>query len=475
MCTVATAMLRPTSRFTSIVGLRRPRPGALVALLRRPTVLLALVLLLSTAARLAWLGEPCRSPCRAATDHTLVFDEAYYVNAARVIAGVRPPAGASYAQAPLGDDPNAEHPQLAKLLMAAMIKLFGDGPFAWRIWSVVFGTVAILGMFALVRAAGGSSWIGLAAALQMSCDNLLLVHGRIGTLDIYALAGMIWGAAVYLRGRPWLAGLVIGVAACAKEVAPYVLLVLVLYELLGWLVSRGGVLARLRRLAGCVIVSWAAFFALLGVLGLIAPPYNDAAARPLTGGPFKHFAHIVHYAAGQTSPHGPKGIASYPWWWLVDYKPITYLTVNPSLPGDGLYAIKPPVHFIGIISPPILVVGLPALLIAAVGLVRRRRGPPSQVELVGRRPPPSGVGILSLAWFAGTFVPFVLLTLIWQRTSYLYYMLIVMPGIYLAAGRLLEGRRLDRRGLHVWLVGVWVASLVVAAAILYPLTPISLP
>src|SRR5581483_5481916 len=126
------------------------------------------------------------------------------------IAGIHPATGQNYNGAPLGDDPNAEHPQLAKLVIAGAIELFGDGPFAWRIGSILLGSVAILGMFALVRAAGGNRWAALAAAALMASDNLVLVHGRIGTLDIYALAAMVWGVALYLRGRPVWAGAVLG-------------------------------------------------------------------------------------------------------------------------------------------------------------------------------------------------------------------------------------------------------------------------
>ena len=46
--------------------------------------------------------SPADSPAASANDHLLVFDEDYYVNAARVIAGVRPPHDSPYAQAPLG-------------------------------------------------------------------------------------------------------------------------------------------------------------------------------------------------------------------------------------------------------------------------------------------------------------------------------------------------------------------------------------
>ena len=180
---------------------------------------------------------------------------------------------------PLGDDPNAEHPQLAKLVIAGAIELFGDGPLAWRLPSILLGSLAILGMFALVRAAGGGPWVAVGAAALMAADNLLLVHSRIATLDIYAVTAMIWAAVLYLRGRPLLAGVVIGVGACAKEVAPYVLLALVALELLRAHRDRSAVGPALVRVAMCAAAAAAVFVGLLALLDVIAPPYDPLARQ----------------------------------------------------------------------------------------------------------------------------------------------------------------------------------------------------
>src|ERR1700729_3833880 len=196
MCTVAAAMLRESTRSRLFARLQTST--------RAPIVGLILVSLLSLGARAYKLDEPCQSPCNTANEHTMIFDEAYYVNAARVIVGIHPPQGDHYSASPLGTDPNAEHPQGAKLIVAAAIELFGDGPFAWRLPSLIFGSLALLGMFALVRSAGGGRWSALGAATLMATDNLLLVHGRIFTLDIYVVTMMIWGVAFYLQDRPGL-------------------------------------------------------------------------------------------------------------------------------------------------------------------------------------------------------------------------------------------------------------------------------
>jgi predicted membrane-bound dolichyl-phosphate-mannose-protein mannosyltransferase len=341
----------------------RARAVSMIGAGRSPIVVLAALCVLSLAARAAWLGAPCRSPCAAGADHVLIFDEVYYVNAARVIAGIHPPRGSPYADSPLGVDPNSEHPQLAKLAIAGSIELLGDGPLAWRLGSLVFGTLAILGMFVLARAAGLGRWSALAAAALMASDNLLIVHGRIGTLDIYALAAMVWAGAAYLRERSVTAGALVGIGACLKLVAGYLVLAFGTIELLRRLCSPRHGRASARRLAVCSISAAAVFLGLLALLDRIAPPYYDAAHKPIAANPFAHLAHMVSYAAHQTSPSGPRGIASYPWTWLVDYKPITYLNVNPARPAPGLYHVHPAVHFLGLISPPILLLALPAIFL----------------------------------------------------------------------------------------------------------------
>ncbi|HZU61683.1 MAG TPA: glycosyltransferase family 39 protein, partial [Solirubrobacteraceae bacterium] len=269
-----------------------------------PLALLVLLCLASFGARAAWIGLPCQSPCTRPVDHLLIFDEHYYVNSARVMAGLRPPAaqGAAYAHAPLGSDPNAEHPQLAKLIMAGAIEALGDGPWAWRIGSLIFGTLAILGMFALVRAANGGPWLALGASALMACDNLMLVQGRIGTLDIYVVAAMVWAGALYLWGHPLLSGLLTGIGASMKPFALDLVAVLLLYEVLSLRCtpvhiseSRTGLRARvpeirgaLTRLLGAYGVTGAAFIGLLAILDQIAPPYDNAAGHFVRGGPLAH-------------------------------------------------------------------------------------------------------------------------------------------------------------------------------------------
>jgi predicted membrane-bound dolichyl-phosphate-mannose-protein mannosyltransferase len=444
MCTVAPGMVDRLHSW----ALRRPG---------LPLALLAALCVLSLGLRVAWIGAPCYSPCASAGAHLVIFDEDYYVNAARVIAGIRPPAGVPYSHSPLGTDPNAEHPPLAKLIMAGSIELFGDDPPAWRLGSLVFGTIAILGMYALVRAARGSRWLALGASALMAADNLFLVHARIGTLDIYAVAAMVWGAALYLRRRPVLAGVVIGVGACAKEVAPYVLLVLILVEAVLWLTTRAELGARLARLGAGIAAAAGTFVGLMAALGPVAPPYADAEGRRVAGGVWGEISHVVSYAAHQTSPHGPQGIASYPWQWLYDLKPITYLSINPARPVVGLLNVHPEVHFLGFISPPILLFGLLGAIAALVTVVRRGRSGALVID------------VLAPAWFLATFVPFVLASLLFARTSYLYYMLIVMPALYLAAAYLVARVRLPRA-----VTLLWVLSVLAAVVVLYPLTPIPL-
>jgi dolichyl-phosphate-mannose-protein mannosyltransferase len=387
-----------------------------------------------------WLDRPRRA---------LIFDEAYYVNAARVILGMHVPSGDHYAGSPPGLDPNQEHPPLAKLLIALGMRLFGDGALGWRILPLIFGSLAILALYWVVRAAGGGSWLALGAAALMAADNLSLVHGRIATLDVFVVVFMLAAAALYLRDRPLLAGVVLGIGCCTKLVAPYLLVVLALLEAgrvllraraaeLTW---RRAAVERLAPLATCAAATMLVYLGLLYGLDHFFSAYRN---------PLVHTRAMLDYAARLTNPNGPEGIASYPWQWLLDQEPINYYTVNTNvLSGGKVIATHPVVAFQGLMNPAIIVLALPALFLAASTAWRRR----------------DDLSILVVGWFLGTWLPFAVaaapLGSHGNRISYLYYMVIVLPAVYVGVARLLSHPGLPRAVLagYVCILGYWFVAL----------------
>jgi hypothetical protein len=185
------------------------------------------------------------------------------------------------------------------------------------------------------------------------------------------------------------------------------------------------------------------------------------------------------YAAAQVSQNGPKGIASYPWQWLYDVRWIVYLNVDPSRPAPGLYRITPPVHFLGMINPPILLAAVLGVVWAASRLWAERGiavlGPAGGRAAAGPDPALRAgswhrgrhtLPAVAVAWSVATWLPFEVLSLVDSRTSYLYYMVIVMPGLYL--GAVLVAERLWRVR---WLAVLWMLLVLAGAIVMYPFTP----
>ena len=169
--------------------------------LRDPARVTILLLLAALILRGLWLTAPARG---------LIFDEAFYVNAARVILGW--PALGHYADSPPGLDPNTEHPPLGKLLMAASMAVFGDNGLGWRVPSIVAAMIALIVLVEIVRRLDRSAWFAVLVVALVAFDNLTFVHGRIGTLDMLVLAPMLVGSWLALQRRWVLAGVAIGIA-----------------------------------------------------------------------------------------------------------------------------------------------------------------------------------------------------------------------------------------------------------------------
>ncbi len=439
----------------------RPGPFATAAVLAgraldnrwAPRIALCLILIFSFGGKAIDLSQPC---CKVHKPD-LIFDESYYVNAARVIVGINPPANMPYHEAPLYKDPNAEHPQLAKLGIAAGIEVFGDDPTGWRAGSILFSLIALIALYALVRACGGGPWLAVGASAVMTLDNLMLVHGRIGTLDIYAVAMMIVSAAFYMRKRPLLAGLALGVAACMKEVALALLFVFVLLEGLQvarvWIAEhddlRAALIARGRQLGLFVLASAAGTVGLLWLLDVLVPAYDPGTHITYGGNPFAHLAHMYDYAQLLKAKPGETGIASDPLAWLLNEKPINYLRVAVSTSAGGkVVSTHDTYRFEGVMNPFIIFLAIPALCAALAAAWK-----------TGER-----LAALGACWCLGTFLPYLVGSAVSDRISYLYYMVTVMPGVYLITARFFGSKWMPKAAT----VG-WAIALIYGFVHLYPI------
>ncbi len=437
--------------------------------------------------RLAWISNP----------RILVFDENYYVSAARKILGVRMESDQLYATAASGLDPNFAHPPLGKLLISLGIRTFGDRPIGWRFVSIVFGTYAILALYWLARTAGFSSWTSLGASSLMAADPMFFVHGRVGMLEILVLTFMLVGAAVYMSDRPAVAGVIVGVGATIKLVTLFVLsvfLALELFRLLtraryerrrpkkqreeGW--ARRVLPRRAAALAlagGTAIVCYLGLLQLLDtrftnfdnsiqhtrsmltsfesggldktVIDLIAPSASvrgerDAASPLAVGAPDPVQNPQPAVQEPLKAPVGPVirqrgqniGFAavSEPWQWMLNEEPLLYYRA-PTFRGEvrswsllgqrTLYAT----YFHVLINPAIIVLAIPALVFSLYRGWRKR----------------GNGAFLPMAWFLGVWGMYVLSDALRpQASGHLYYMLIVLPAVYIAVAQLFTAERLRR-------------------------------
>jgi len=403
-----------------------------------PGTLLALLLIAALVVRIVWLTLP---------QNSLIFDESYYVNAARVLLGWTVPAGAPYAGAPIGLDPNTEHPPLGKLLMALSMAGFGDNGLGWRLPSVIAGMVALVAVYQIVRSAGESARLALLAVGFLAFENLTLVHGRIGTLDMLVLAPILVGAWLALRGRWAAAGAATGIGMLMKLTALYGLLaLLIMLALALWATWRRQRRLRLSDLRPTVVALIAFSIVTIGGLWLLDVRFSSYA------NPIEHLRHMIEYGAnlarGVVGPGSCPGNDSSPWQWLFNECQMSYLRVDVTVKaGEKILSIYPTIDFRGAMNP-ILIGSLPIAFLFTGWLAWKRR---------------SRLAAWSIVWAAASYVPYVALALLSQRVTYLYYFLPVVPALAVATALTLR-----RSGLPRFVTVGYVAAYLVAFAAYFP-------
>jgi predicted membrane-bound dolichyl-phosphate-mannose-protein mannosyltransferase len=289
-------------------------------------------------------------------------------------------------------------------MMAACIHVFGDRDFAWRIPSVVLGTLSIWLVHRIVLALGGSTRQALFAAFAIAFDNLSFVHGRIAMLDVYMMTFCLVGTLLYFRSYFALAGLAFGIATLCKLNGMLGVVALVFYELLR--TPRWTFRALWKALVPCAVTAafcGASFLSGLGALDCYVTTFRS---------PFAHVAHMVTYAKSLTRTGPPQGSESTPLQWWMNSGAINYFIVTTSVPGGTWTSIL----FRAAMTDVLLFTAPFALFYAAI---RTWAGT-------------SRIAAFAIAGLVANYGPVFFAWALYHRMSYIYYMVPSVPAIVCA-------------------------------------------
>jgi 4-amino-4-deoxy-L-arabinose transferase-like glycosyltransferase len=384
--------------------------------LHQPARALGLLLFVALILRTVFLNIPRGS----------IFDETYYVNAARIILGW--PATAHYIGSPPGFDPNTEHPALGKLLIAGSMLVFGDNGLGWRIPSVIAGMIALVAVYLIARDTTRSAWLPILVTALVSFDNLTLVHGRIGTLDMLVLAPMLVGSWLALRKRWILAGVAMGIALLIKITALYGIGAVVLYVLLTdgpewWRRRRIPRLDDLRGPLGFIVITFSIALAGLTLL--------DARLSQFPS-PLDHIARIFTYGANLNAPITTgicPAVDSKPWQWLFNECQINYYSADVTTSSGGAVVSKvATIAFRGALNP-LLASAIPLAALFTAWYAWRTR---------------NRLALWAITWGIANYAPYLLLAVFTRRIMYIYYALPLVPAVAIGIALLLTRAGLPR-------------------------------
>jgi predicted membrane-bound dolichyl-phosphate-mannose-protein mannosyltransferase len=359
---------------------------------------LTYLLVLSFILRFLWLDKP----------GALIFDEKYYVNAVRVILGL-PQDPLTFPDAKPGIDPVSGHPPLAKGIIALSMMVLGNNAYGFRVPSVIFGTISIMIFYLLAKKLSGNSTLALIASFVFSFGNLVFVQSRIALLDIFMLTFMILGFYWCIKGKLVLSAVAIGLSTLSKYPGLFAVGAVIVYYLLKKnegkseydLKSR---LAGLERFVAAYVV---VLLPLLALLGWLYGGYTN---------PLAQMGQFFSSAAKLTSST-PQGIASYPWQWLINEVQIPYIIVRGNIVAGGkVLGTITMVAFMGAMNPAILYLTIPSMGYMAYRYIRAR----------------DNFSLFTILWFVFTYLPYYPMSFLFHRIIYIFYFLSTIPAVCLA-------------------------------------------
>lgn len=307
----------------------------------------------------------------------LILDEQHYVNDARNIIGEHQTL-------------RFEHPPLAKLFIVSGIKLFGDNPWGWRFFSVIFGTATIVLFYFLCRRLNMSRNATSIATFLLALENMTFVQASVAMLDVYCVTFMLASFLLYASRKYIASGVAVGLSVLAKLNGALALPAMVIH----WLFHRQG---RSWRFALTVGIAPLAFVALMPLFDFAIVQNFSALVDPIS-----RIKTILSLSSSLTFITAAHSAMSRPWEWLIYYK---YM---------GYYGAP---HYAAAISPSIWALIIPAFAYMVYRAVKGNQA-----------------GLFGAAWFASTYLVWIPISIITDRVSFIYYFYATIGAICLGLG-----------------------------------------
>lgn len=399
-------------------------------------------------------------------EKSMVFDEAFYVPAARDILN--------------GTASNPEHPFLGKGWIALGIFLFGDNWFGWRIMSVLFSTLSLI-VFYLIANHFLSKRLAVYATALLGFEMIFFVHGSLALLEVPSIFFAFLGFWLYLKrgsqkiiGIPvsyWLAAVAMGISYLSKETAAFFVITLVFlyistmrysqYRDLLPKIWKGLILVLM--LAGVYLIpvtiydqiyqpsSATEVFVTETVVHLKDPQgditstttiTNTTTTKNIIKNGIEHLIFTVSYASGlQITNESDVDSGNYAWNWILpvpSYPPAPYYVENAEVrhttkAGDQIIDVttetRHPIAWYGIGTFPIW---WSIWIIAPFTIYKI-------IQRNGKE-----IDYLILIWIASTYLPMLYISGIAGRIVYPFYFIQTVPALALGVPYLLNSILKDR-------------------------------
>ena len=308
-------------------------------------------------------------------DH--ILDEAHYINDANNIIENH-------------ETERLEHPPLAKLFIVTGIHVFGDNPWGWRFFSIIFGTATLVFFYFLCRRLGMSWMASNLATTLLAFENMTFVHASIAMIDVYYVTFMMASFFFYIKMKYVTSGVSVGLSGLSKLNGALALPVIGVH----WLFSR-------QKRHWWVVLTF--LFAVLTFLVLMMA-FDLAIVQDISEveSPVDRIIYMMDRSGTLTFETVEHPSESRPWEWLLTYKPMAYHWTP---------------NYVGGISPSIWALIMPTFLFLVWRAIKRDEA-----------------GLFGAAWFFGTFMLWIPATIITDRVSYPYYFYPTIGAICIGLG-----------------------------------------